>query len=94
MQCDTDDSSEVVIFISPDIFTMIEETYIRSHLFLLYTLNISPVACWHWIYSHMQTVLNSKQNVDNVIPTRERYIYFGYTTLGVGVTKTAGNIRI
>ena len=45
------------------------------------------------MYGHIQIVLTSTQKVDNVIPTQERYVAFGYN-LWVGAIKTTGNIRI
>ena len=52
-----------------------------------------PVASWHWTCSHIHIVLTSTQQVDNVIPTKERYVVFRYT-LRVVVIKTARNIKI
>ena len=45
------------------------------------------------MYGHIQIVLNYLKKVDNVIPTQERHVAFGYT-FQVGVIKTTGNIRI
>ena len=45
------------------------------------------------MYGHIQIVLTSTKKVDNVIPTWDRHIDFGYT-LRVGLIKIIGNIGI
>ena len=43
---------------------------------------------------HIQIIINSTKEADNVIPTQERLCGLSLSTLWVGVIKTADNIRI
>ena len=66
------------------VFVSIEENYLIVD---------GCVTHWQLMCSHIQIMLTSTQKADNVLPTLDRHVAFGYT-IRTRVIKTARNIGI